>query len=330
MNEPYKLLFDPKDSGRKMNVIFFFSHGASSMKYVLEHADYGKDLQIVGAFTDAACMDGKHYDESKRYDESCGACATPCEKGIEICKNHNVPIIHISKSKENYCKDKNLNPDNEEWRFTYNEEICNIIKDFNADIIGLSGYMQYVKEPLIGAYKNKIFNVHPADLCILASERFYQPLITANPLPYNGNVKHFDASDDLPDIVKKYAERNKLVRRFIGNRAVRDAILAGETSTRSTVHVVTDVAEAGEDAGPIVVQSKPFKIKRPDKIPFKEYREELQNEMKYAGDGPAFWKTLELTAQRRLAIGDDNITIYLCDKDAGIWNALPYCGVRLD
>jgi folate-dependent phosphoribosylglycinamide formyltransferase PurN len=324
MNEPYKLLFDPKDSGRKMNVIFFFSHGASSMKYVLEHADYGEDLQIVGAFTDAACKD------DKRYYESCGACATPCEKGIEICKSHNVPIIHMSKNKEKYCKAKSLNPDNDEWRIAYNEEIRDRIKDFNADIIGLSGYMQYVKEPLIGAYKNKIFNVHPADLCILANERFYQPLITVNPLPYNGNVKHFDASGDLPAVVKEYAERNKLVRRFIGNRAVRDAIVAGETSTRSTVHIVTDVAEAGEDAGPIAAQSKKFEIHRPAKGSVIEYKNFLQTEMKCVGDGPAFWKTLELTAQKRLAIGDDNITIYLYDKDAGIWNALPYCGVRLD
>ena len=45
-------------------------------------------------------------------------------------------------------------------------------------------------------------------------------------------------------------------RRYIGLHATRDAIIAGEKETRSTVHIVT----ADVDAGPILALSKPYPV----------------------------------------------------------------------
>jgi methionyl-tRNA formyltransferase len=45
-------------------------------------------------------------------------------------------------------------------------------------------------------------------------------------------------------------------RRYVGLRAVRDAIFAGETETRATAHLVTERL----DEGPILCLSEPFPV----------------------------------------------------------------------
>jgi phosphoribosylglycinamide formyltransferase-1 len=80
------------------------------------------------------------------------------------------------------------------------------------------------------------------DLLVLSSYLFIltEPLLTAFPERIV-NVHH-------ADLTKR--------PRYVGLRAVRDAIFAGETETRATAHLVTERL----DEGPILCLSRPFPV----------------------------------------------------------------------
>jgi folate-dependent phosphoribosylglycinamide formyltransferase PurN len=81
-------------------------------------------------------------------------------------------------------------------------------------------------------------------------------------------------------------------RKYVGLNVVRKALEAGEKFTRSTVHLVTEEV----DGGPILTLSEPLEVK-PGISP-----EEHQERMKWACDGPAYQKALELLAEGRVWI----------------------------
>ena len=93
-------------------------------------------------------------------------------------------------------------------------------------------------------------------------------------------------------------------RAYTGFDPVRDAVLAGEGETRSSVHLVTEDV----DDGPLLVVSPPFPVEREMVETLREHSEEdldayveaHQEWMKWRGDGPALAKTLELVADDRI------------------------------
>lgn len=76
------------------------------------------------------------------------------------------------------------------------------------DLIVLGGYMRFVKDPLLSAFRDRIMNVHPS----------YLP----------------------------YDPRSPNKRRFTGADAVYDAIKAGQVRTKSSVILVDDQEDHGE------------------------------------------------------------------------------------
>jgi folate-dependent phosphoribosylglycinamide formyltransferase PurN len=92
-----------------------------------------------------------------------------------------------------------------------------MLQDFDVDVVVLLGYVYILTEPMLEAFPGRILNVHDADLTLLGSD---------------GR------------------------RRYTGLHSTRDAILAGERETRSTLHVVTEEV----DAGPIVALSESFAV----------------------------------------------------------------------
>jgi folate-dependent phosphoribosylglycinamide formyltransferase PurN len=83
---------------------------------------------------------------------------------------------------------------------------------------------------------------HPPDLLVLSSYLLIvtEPLLSAFP-DRIVNVHHADLTKQSP---------------FVGLRAVRDAIFAGETETRATAHLVTERLDEGE----ILALSEPFPV----------------------------------------------------------------------
>jgi folate-dependent phosphoribosylglycinamide formyltransferase PurN len=85
------------------------------------------------------------------------------------------------------------------------------------DLIVLSGYLHIVTAPLLAAFPGRIINVHDADLTLTGP-------------------------DGRP--------------RYPGLHATRDALRAGETTTRCTAHLVT----ADVDQGPVLARSRAFPV----------------------------------------------------------------------
>jgi folate-dependent phosphoribosylglycinamide formyltransferase PurN len=92
-------------------------------------------------------------------------------------------------------------------------------------------------------------------------------------------------------------------RRFVGDHAVRDAIVAGEKELRSTTHVIEPVVDGGRllaVSPPIPVQVAPG-TDLADKALAKRVAAEHQERLKEAGDWVVFPRTLEWIADGRIA-----------------------------
>lgn len=160
----------------------------------------------------------------------------------------------------------------------YFTEVVRKLKTYQPDLIVLAGYMKIVTDPLLAEYDGRIINVHPADLRIL-----------------NGSGE----------------------RRYTGDFAVRDAILAGETEIRSSTHIVV----AKVDGGQLLLVSEPVKVelpegttvedlKKPENLELlKDVVKKNQDRLKAAGD----WKILPLTihwiGEGRFSIEDDAVSL---------------------
>jgi folate-dependent phosphoribosylglycinamide formyltransferase PurN len=95
-------------------------------------------------------------------------------------------------------------------------------------------------------------------------------------------------------------------RKYVGDHAVRDAILAGEKSIRSTTHIVSDEV----DGGRILMVSAPVDVHVPpgaelgDRSALAKVEAENQDRLKEQGDWVIFPLTLRYLAEGRFTRGE--------------------------
>ena len=152
----------------------------------------------------------------------------------------------------------------------FDRQVLEALSPHAVDAIVLAGYMSVVTEPLLAAFAGRIVNVHPADLRVLEGGR----------------------------------------RKYTGDYAVRDAILAGENVLRATTHIV----RAEVDGGEILMVSAPVQVELPEGLgtgepTWPEHRDlwnrvasEHQERLKRVGDWEILPKTLEWLARGRYSI----------------------------
>lgn len=145
-------------------------------------------------------------------------------------------------------------------RENYFEEVAELLQSWHPDILMLSGFMLITPSSFLESFSHKVLNVHPADLSI-----------------------HNDSGR----------------RKYVGLHVVEKAIEAGETETRSTVHIVT----TGVDEGPIIALSEPLEVVG-DRTAF-----EHQELMKTACDGPAYREALDLIANGKVWINEEMLKV---------------------
>ncbi len=103
-------------------------------------------------------------------------------------------------------------------------------------------------------------------------------------------------------------------RKFTGDHAVRDAVIAGETELRSS----TLWTDKGVDTGPLLMVSNAVPVRLPKPLPdlikdkeaFEKAVDGLQEELKRAGDWRIFPRTVEMIARGRFAL-DEPGTVYV-------------------
>ncbi len=68
---------------------------------------------------------------------------------LDIGRRHGIPAVHIS---ERQFPDESA----------FAEALLALLKRHGADFVALAGYMKRVPRQVIGAYRNRIINIHPA------------------------------------------------------------------------------------------------------------------------------------------------------------------------
>ena len=99
-------------------------------------------------------------------------------------------------------------------------------------------------------------------------------------------------------------------RRLVGDDAVRDAILAGESTLRAS----TLWTDEGVDTGPLLMVSGPLEVALPEPLDtlrehqdaFRKAVDEHQERLKEVGDWKIFPRTIEMIATGRFALDDRN------------------------
>lgn len=186
-----------------------------------------------------------------------------------------------------------LKAEYKERSLEFNQAIVDLLHKYEErqeapfDLIVLGGYMRLVLEPLLEAYKDKIINVHPADLFIIEHRGYRGP------------------EKDIP-IFK---------RKFVGDNAVYDAIKAGETTTKSSVIMVDGRIDHGEilTQGPSLAVSESFLMLSPKQQErrLKNYvdgtkrKKGHQERLKEVSDWPALTSALEMIANGRISLGTE-------------------------
>jgi phosphoribosylglycinamide formyltransferase-1 len=148
--------------------------------------------------------------------ELVAAVATEPESAdLPLFRAAGIPVL--VRDLREHCARRRLSLRDPQAREEFDEETARALQGHAPDVLLLLGYLYRVAEPLLDRYRDRVLNIHDADLC----------------------------------------RRDGQGRpRFPGLHATRDAILAGERETRSTLHLVTEEI----DAGPPLVRSWPFPV----------------------------------------------------------------------
>jgi folate-dependent phosphoribosylglycinamide formyltransferase PurN len=102
-------------------------------------------------------------------------------------------------------------------RRAFDAETVRLLDPHRPDLVVLCGYLHVLTALMLDRFPERILNIHDADLSLTGA-------------------------DGRP--------------RYRGLRSTRDAVMAGERETRSSVHVVTPEV----DVGPLLVRSEPFPV----------------------------------------------------------------------
>jgi folate-dependent phosphoribosylglycinamide formyltransferase PurN len=148
------------------------------------------------------------------------ACCLTSEETFEDegeVARHGVPILRHPVRRFYGERDPRARIGDLRLREEYDRHTAQMLAVHRPDLIVLAGYLLLLTRPMLSAFGNRILNVHHSDL-----------------------------------LLRDAAGRP----RYPGLRAVRDAILAGESETRCTVHVVTERL----DDGPPLLLSEPFPV----------------------------------------------------------------------
>ena len=97
-------------------------------------------------------------------------------------------------------------------------------------------------------------------------------------------------------------------RKYVGDHAVRDAIVSGEKSLRAS----TILTDEGVDTGPLLMVSAPLDVRLPapleelmkEESAFSRVVHEHQERLKQIGDWVIFPKTIEMIARGRFSLDD--------------------------
>jgi len=142
-------------------------------------------------------------------------CVTSHETFAEEVRVERRGIPCVPHSIAQFCHEHGASLGDLEARAEYDRSTLTILEAYHPDVLLLDGYELLLTRPALHEYEGRIIDVHPSDLLQRTAD---------------GRV------------------------RYPGLRAVHDALMAGETETRASAHIVTDRL----DDGPVLLRSWSF------------------------------------------------------------------------
>ena len=79
---------------------------------------------------------------------------------FEIARSHNIPAVHISRKQFS----------SEE---AFASSLLNELREHSVDLIALAGYLKRIPSVVVGSYRNRILNIHPALLPSFGGDGMY-------------------------------------------------------------------------------------------------------------------------------------------------------------
>ena len=117
----------------------------------------------------------------------------------------------------NFCSEREVSIRNFDARVAYDRHTAEMLRLMRVDTVLCLGYLYLLTEPMLRQFPDRILSIHDSDLSI---------------------------------------RRPDGERCYVGLHSTRDAILAGEKVTRSTLHFVTRKL----DSGPVIVMSDRYPV----------------------------------------------------------------------
>lgn len=182
-----------------------------------------------------------------------------------------------------FCEERGAGLNDDSAREAFDRRMAEALDEFDPDLVVLCGYLHVVTAPVLDRFFPRIVNSHHADLTVRDGSG--EPVYT-------------------------------------GLESVRDALRAGEPTTRETTHVVTEAV----DRGPPIARSPPFSVHRDlvesalaqdaDDV-FDAYAYAHRQWMIRAGGGPTLAKTIELVADGRVTYDGNEVAV---DGEPGVYD----------
>ena len=111
---------------KKLNVVVLASGGGTNLQSIIDNIEAGKlNAQIKAVISN----------NSKAF----------C---LERARKHNIPAIHLSHKMF-------------DTKEQFDQKLISTLKENEADLIILAGYMKILSPTVVRAYRNKILNIHP-------------------------------------------------------------------------------------------------------------------------------------------------------------------------
>lgn len=121
--------------------------------------------------------------------------------GLERARQHNIDAVFINQKKfESFRK--------------FNDEIIEVLKSHNVDLVILAGYLKLLSNKFIETYRNKIINIHPSLIPSFCGKGFYGIHVHEAVIEYgvkvSGATVHFvdEGADTGPIIMQETVEVN--------------------------------------------------------------------------------------------------------------------------
>ena len=247
----------PNFDSRKMRLALFISgSGTNGLKIIERSMEQDSNYEVTLIFSDI-----KDERINRSGEKMCRAKDIAGENGIAY---EYVDIRDFYAERGLKRTDLSIRPD-------FDRLVLDKLRGYELDLIANAGYMSIMTPLLLGEYKGKIVNVHPADLSIMDGPK----------------------------------------RKYVGIHVVEEAILAGEPEIRSTTHIVRKEVDHGEIlliSEPVKI-SLPVSIE--ELTDDKELRGNLvsdyQNQLKIRGDWVIYPMTIQMISEGRFGLGPDGV-----------------------